>query len=114
MHRIAAVLLCGAIAITPSFALADADADAILEELVVGMAETPHQHAALARYYRAKSEEARNEALRHERMGRSYHRRNKPLMRDKMRDHCQKIAEQYTSMAANFDELAKLHDAEAK
>lgn len=112
MHRFAAALLCGAIAMTPTLTLADADAT--LEELVVEMAETPHQHAALGVYYRAKAEEARAEAGRHDRMGRSYHGRKRIVERNRMRDHCQKISERYKSMAVDYDELAKLHDAEAK
>lgn len=112
MHRIGAALLCGAIAVTPALGLADADAT--LEELVVEMAETPHQHAALARYYRARAEEARTEAIRHDRMGRSYRGRKRIVERVRMRKHCQKISEQYSTMATEYDELAKLHDGEAK
>jgi len=84
-----------------------------LEELVVEMAESPQQHAALADYYRSKTEAARAEGQRHERMGKSY-RRGKITTRDAMARHCQKIADQQHSFAEEYDALAKLHEKEAR
>jgi len=111
MSRIAIALLCGAIALTPTIGFADAEAT--LEEIVVEMADTMQEHAALAGYYRAKAIEARSEARRHDQMGRSYGVGKMP-QRNKMKMRCGKISEQYTEMAEQFDELAKLHDGEAK
>ena len=110
MSRISAALLCGAIALTPALGLANADAS--LEELVVEMAETPQQHAALVRYYQAKAEEARAEASRHDQMGDAY-QGAKLAQRKRMSEKCQTISERYTSMAKEYDELAKLHDKKA-
>ena len=111
MSRIAIALLCGAITLTPTISFADAEAS--LEELVIEMVETAQEHAAVARYFRVKATEARSEASRHDQMGRSY-RGGKMTQGAKMRQHCQKISERYTEMAQEYDELAKLHDGEAK
>ena len=104
MSRIAMVLLCAAIAVTPTIGLADADA--ALEKLVVEMAETPQQHASLARYYQAKAAEARSEASRHDRMGQSYYS-GKLTQRNKMRKHCKKISERYSEI--KLKSIIKIH-----
>ena len=43
-----------------------------LERLVVEMADSPAEHAAVAKHFRAKAEDARGEASKHESMGRVY------------------------------------------
>ena len=84
-----------------------------VEQLVIEMAHTPDQHRAVAQHYRAKAEEARNEARRHESMGRIYatQRSAQPQVG---RQHCEKLAQNYESIAAEYEELAKFHDGEAK
>ncbi len=97
MHRIAAALLSGALVLTPTIALAD-DAGSSLEKLVVEMAQTPEQHAALATYYRSMAKDARAEAKRHDEMARSYVA-GKITQRARMNDHCKNIAKKQRSNA---------------
>ena len=105
-------VLLGALALAPSLTVAEEGAHS-LEQLVVEMAHTPADHAALAAHYRAKAAAARAEAKRHESMGRVY-TGGKFMERARMQNHCKKIAADQNAIAAEYDELAKLHDGEAK
>lgn len=105
-------VLLGALALAPSLTLADEGAHS-LEQLVVESADSPADHAALATHFRAKAASARAEANRHESMGRAY-TGGKMMERTQMQSHCKKIAANYGALAAEYDELAKLHEAEAK
>jgi len=109
--RIALALLIGAVALAPGLSRAGQEGHS-LEQLAIEMAQTPEQHAAVARHYRAKAEDARAEARRHESMARTY-AGGKLVQRQRMRQHYQKLAEQYTGMAQEFEALAKLHEDEA-
>lgn len=117
--RIAALLLLGAVALAPGFAAA-AEPES-LEEVVVEMADTPAEHAALASHYRAKAADAKAEAREHDRMARTYKPPQEIKMnwgtvqqRQKMADHCNRISQQSEANAQDFEALAKLHDEEAK
>jgi len=110
--RIAAAVFVGALALTPGLASAQ-ESDASLEELIVNMAHTPADHAALAKYYRQKATEARAEASSHESMSRSYGG-GKMAQRQQMEDHCKKLSTQNAAMAAEYEALAKLHEEDAK
>lgn len=103
----AAALLAGALAISPGLALGEGSDS--LEDLVVDMAHSQGQHAALARHFHAKAEEARTEARRHEYMGRNYSA-GKLVQKLAMQSHCQKIANEYNAMATEYDAMAKLHE----
>ncbi len=83
-----------------------------LEQLVVEMADAPAEHAAVAKHFRAKAADLRGEASKHESMGRVYGG-GKLGTRIKMRGHCDKLAELYAAQAAEYEELAKLHEAAA-
>lgn len=116
---IAVAVLLGAWALLPGVASAD-EADHSLEELVVEMAHTPQQHTALARHYREKAAEAREEVKLHEKMASSYSGGPPGKMtggrmqrRQKMGRHCKSIADKYAEMATDYEELARLHDEEA-
>jgi len=109
---IAAALLAGALALSPGLAAAGEGSQS-LEELVVEMAHTSGQHAALARHFHAKAEEARTEARRHESMGRNYSA-GKLVQKAAMQSHCKKIASEYNGMAAEYEAMAKLHEEAAK
>ena len=111
MTRTAVALLFGALVLSPGLALAE-DAGHSLEEVVVEMADTPAEHAALARHYRAKADEARAEVRRHEGMGRAYGA-GKLTQRQQMKRHCQKLSENFTAAAADYEALAKFHDEAA-
>jgi len=111
-NRIAGALLIGALALSPGFASAE-ESGASVEQLLVDMADTPADHAALAKYYRGKAADARATAGTHQSMGRSYGG-GKAAQRQQMESHCKKISEENTAMAAEYEALAKLHDEEAK
>lgn len=115
MRRIAVALLFGTLVLSPGISLADEELPS-LEQLVVEMADTPEQHAALARYYRAKAADARAEVARHEGMAGSYARRGKKtgVQQQKMQKHCKELSASYSAMAGEFDGLARLHDEQAK
>jgi hypothetical protein len=110
--RFAVALLLGALALSPGSAGAEEQGDS-LELLVVEMAQTPAEHAALAKHYRAKADSARALAQRHQSMGRAYVG-GKSTQGRQFQNHCRKIAEQQEAMAQEYDALAKLHDEEAK
>ena len=113
MHssRIAVALFLGALALSPG--LAAAKEGHSLEQLVVEMAHTPADHAALATHYRAKAAAEQAEAKRHESMARTY-TGGKFFERSGMQAHCKKIAASHAAIAAEYEALAKLHDEEAK
>lgn len=110
--RLSHLLLAATLAFAPTIALAD-DGGHSLEELVVGMADSPSDHTALAEHFRAKAERARAEAKRHEHLARVY-TGGKFMQREQMRAHCRKLSADHEAMAKEYDELAKLHEAEAK
>ena len=109
--KIAVALLLGTLAFTPGIAMAEEDHS--LEQLVIESANSPADHAALAKHFRAKAAQAREEASRHDRMARSY---NVGKFTDKMHmeKHCKRISANATSSAAEYEELAKLHEAASK
>jgi len=80
-----------------------------IEHLVIEMANTPQEHQAVAEHFRMKAQEAREDARRHQAMGRIYagQRGSTP---QQGRQHCENLARQYESIAGEYDELAKLHD----
>jgi hypothetical protein len=111
MTRTATALLAGALFLQPG--LATADESHSLEQLVVEMADTPAEHAALAKHFQAKAADARASAAEHEAMAKSYSG-GKLADRAQMQTHCKKLAEQYNAVATQYDDLAKLEEAAAK
>ncbi len=110
--KLGLAFLLGALVLSPGLALAGDDGHS-LEQMVVEMAHTPADHAALAAHYRAKAAEARDEATRHEKMARTYGMQ-KMGAANQMGSHCKKIAANSTETAAEYDALAQLHEAESK
>lgn len=115
LGKIGITLLLAALVLSPGLALAmeDTHTEHSLEQLVEEMAHTPADHAALATHYRAKAAEARADAASHEKMAKSY-ALQKHGAADPMRAHCKKIAANSKATAAEYDALARLHDAESK
>lgn len=111
MKRTATVLLAGALFLQPG--LAAAAESHSLEQLVIEMADTPADHTALAKHFQAKAADARAAAAEHEAMAKSY-AAGKLSERVQMQDHCKKLAAQYTALATQYDDLAKLEEAAAK
>lgn len=109
---IGAALLMGALALSPAFASAD-EGEGSLEQLIVNMAHTSADHAAVAKYYRRKAAHSRAAASDHVSMASSYGG-GKMVQREEMASHCKKISELDAAKAAEYDALAKLHEEEAK
>ena len=108
--RVASALLIGIVLASAGLR---AEAPESLEQIVTEMASTPAHHMALAEHYRAEAEDARAAARRHDRMAHAY-KRGKQGSGPRASTHCKNLAERYTAMAEEYDELAKLHEAEAK
>lgn len=104
-------LLAGALTLAPQPSWTEESGDS-LEEHAVEAASTPSDHAALATHYRAQAKEARDEAQRHETMGRAYLGGKNPS-RPVFKEHCQRISEKYVALAEEYEALAKLHEADA-
>jgi hypothetical protein len=111
MKRIHALVLALGLALVPVSAIWAATP---LEELVSRMADTPEEHQAVADYFRGKAQEALKEAETHARMGVNYAGGSKVRDRDEMKKHCDAIAKAQTSIAEEYQALARLHEAEAK
>jgi hypothetical protein len=110
-RRLFVAVLLGALALSP--ALAGAQEDSSLEQLVVEMAHTKTEHQALAKFYTEKAADARKLASRHQSMARAY-LGGKGMNKQALTTHCKRIAEQQEAMAKEYDALAKLHEDEAK
>jgi hypothetical protein len=82
-----------------------------LEELVIEIAHSPADHVAIATHYRAKADEARADMRRHEAMRRVYSGGKQGTRAGGF--HGKRLAARFGDIAAEYDELAKLHDAEA-
>jgi hypothetical protein len=90
-----------------------ADEPKSLEELVVEMADTPADHAAVAAHFRAKAANARAAAQRHKSMAKAYGG-GKLSTRIQMRGHCDRLADENEAIAVEYEALAKLHEELAK
>jgi hypothetical protein len=84
-----------------------------IEHLVIEMANTAEEHQAVAGHYRMKAQEARDEARRHEQMGRLYAGRRTSTPQQGLQ-HCQRLAKSFQDIATEYAELAKLHDELSK
>ncbi len=108
--RTSLALVLGALLLSPGLAAAGDDAHS-LEQLVIEMAHSPADHAALAKHYRAKAEEARADMRQHKSMRRIYTGGKQGIRAGGF--HCKRLAARFGDIASEYDELAKLHDAEA-
>ncbi len=107
------VALGFAIAVAPMAGIAGAD-DHDLEQFLAETATTPAQHAALAKYYRAKAADAKAEAESHRTMAKNYSAgTSMPLARQRA-EHCEKIAKLADGRAAEYEALAASHETQAK
>jgi 2-polyprenyl-6-methoxyphenol hydroxylase-like FAD-dependent oxidoreductase len=82
-----------------------------LLQVLVDSANTPAQHQALARYFRARAAEAKALAETHQAMSRSYS--GKPGEIRSMNKHCDQIAKLNQELAAQYESLAKAEEAAA-
>lgn len=79
-----------------------------LEQLVVESAETPQEHEALARYYQEKAERMRRLSAEHRSMGAAYGA-GKMRQRERMKEHCSELAEDFEEAAEEYEAMAKTH-----
>lgn len=82
------------------------------------MSEKPEHHLAIAVYYRTLAAEALTEVQKHEAMRNTYrhdHQRFKggAPVRQQLTRHCDRLIELHRETAREYEELAKLHEAEA-
>jgi len=88
-------------------------------KLLNEMSEKPAHHAAIAVYYRTLAAEALVEAQKHEAMRTTYRHNHQqfksggaPVARQ-MSAHCDRLIELHQQTAREYEELAKLHEAES-
>ncbi len=82
------------------------------EQLEGEPADTRGDPALLADYFRAMALSARAEMRLHKYMARTFHSGKKRAQLGAR--HCEKVVEQYRAIAEEYDELARLHDDEAR
>jgi hypothetical protein len=112
MRRTIATLTAGCLlALAPAAAWAQAGGGADLLQIMVDSADTPAQHQALARYFRARAAEAKALAETHQTMSRSYS--GKPGEIRNMNKHCDQIAKLNQDLAGQYESLAKAEEAAA-
>ena len=112
IRTFAAGLALASLAIAPGPSAAEEGGHS-LEQVVVEMASTPEEHAALAAHYRAKANEARAQMRNPEGMVRPYNG-GKLVLKQRMKRHCDNIVQEYATMAKEYEGLAQLHAEEAK
>jgi len=110
-NLVACLALFGVLALPPSIAWAESGSDP-LEEHAIAAAQTPGDHEALAAHYRAMAAEARVDSARHRSMGRAYGGGKQGTRTANF--HCKRISAHFASIAMEYEELAKLHEAEAR
>ena len=115
MHRMIAMLTAGLgllLGPTAVWAQSPATTTQHLEHLMVENADTPQEHLALARYYRMKAADAMSLAEEHRLMGKHYRSRQGATQR--MKQHCERIAELNEELASEYESLAKGEDIAAR
>lgn len=103
-----------ALALAPAAVWADSPGSATaqsLEQFLVANADTPAEHKALARYYRTRAADAKEQAAEHRSMAQEY--QGKPGQKQNMRKHCERIANLNDELAEQYESLAKGEDAAA-
>ena len=94
----------------------DLPSHAMTKELkkLVAVARTKADHQALASHFHREAEELRTKQKEHEDMGFNYVHNGAFKFEPSAAEHCIKIASGYALVAANADELARIHEAMAK
>ncbi|MEA3221065.1 hypothetical protein [Immundisolibacter sp.] len=87
-------------------------------KLLNEMSGKPEHHLAIAVYYRTLAAEARTEVEKHEAMRNTYQHDHQKFKtgasaRQSMTTHCDRLIELHRETATGYEELAKLHEAEA-
>jgi len=80
----------------------------------IANAKSPHDHAMLADEFEAAAKDLDNQALKHERMAKTYTAFPGKGPSQSMGIHCRALAENLRAAAAENRELAKFHRAQAE
>ena len=83
-----------------------------IEKLISELADKPEQHAAIAKYYKEKAEEAKKAVERHKTMKSSYVSFNNrhPSGFGSMKSHCDKLIKAYETEAEEYEQMAAEHE----
>ncbi|MFO0687890.1 MAG: hypothetical protein U0900_04240 [Myxococcota bacterium] len=114
MRRLLTTVIAGILLAVPASADTTPEMQA-LETLISESAETPSEHAALARYYRSRAELARSNADQQDRMSRSilYVAGNAAHQRFQ-KAHRTELASQLREQAYAFEARAAAHETAAR
>jgi hypothetical protein len=85
-----------------------------LERVLVESANTPAEHEALATYFRGKAGAQRESAANHRWMAKNYGGSLRGPQVAAQKTHCEKLANLHEQTAAQYDEMAKVHEEAAK
>ena len=114
MRRMIATLAAGCLLVlapAAGWAQAPGGGNPGLLQVLVDSANTPAQHQALARWFRAQAADAKALADAHQAMSRSYS--GKPGDLRNMNKHCDEIVKLNQDLAAQYEALAKAEEAAA-
>ena len=114
MRRMIATLAAGCLLVlAPAVGWAETSGggNAGLLQVLVDTANTPAEHQALARYFRAQAADAKALADAHMAMTRSYS--GKPGELRNMNKHCDEIVKLNQDLAAQYEAMAKAEEAAA-
>ena len=110
--RSALALMAAAMLLAVSPLVQAGEGEGNLVELLVESADTPQEHKALAAYFRGLAGERRAEAKRHRSMANHYGGGN-VTTRQQGKEHCDRLVSLNEEEAAQYEALAKLHEAQA-
>ena len=83
----------------------------LIDRLIAEFAEKPENHAAIARYYREKAMEARQEVAQHQAMRKSYSlaasNPKKPVNVTNMKAHCNRLIAQHEDIVKEYVHMAE-------
>ena len=114
MRRMIATLAAGCLLVlapAAGWAQAPEGGNAGLLQVLVDSANTPAQHQALARWFRAQAADAKALADAHQAMSRSYS--GKPGELRNMNKHCDQIVKLNQDLAAQYEAMAKAEETAA-
>ncbi len=107
-------LIFSALIFLPVTVVADTNNQPI-EKLISELADKPEQHAAVAKYYNEKAEEAKKSVERHKAIKSSYvlFNNKNPSGFASMISHCDKLINAYETEAEEYEQMAAEHEKHA-
>jgi hypothetical protein len=84
---------------------------------LIATAKTPAEHRRIAEYFKAEAQDYLAQSKDHEQMAEAY-KKNPVLSNDKFHlgtvNHCEYLAQHFKEVAAQFQELAEIHEKMAQ